>query len=210
MSEYPCWDKGSQIVYREIWRGNVWTARPVTVVRDTPELIALYLCAGTRWKVCTPPDASTDLLHCKLPTGTWQLADATWQWGDTLYLLPPGGAHAVHVMWGREDRSFVGWYVNLQEPVRRTALGFDFMDQDLDIVVKPDLSGWFWKDEATFAEAQKIGLLSGEQAREIRAEGERVIARICVGVSPFGDGWEHWLPPPGWSVPELLEGWDRL
>ena len=66
----------------------------------------------------------------------------------------------------------------LQEPLRRTAIGFDFMDQELDIVVKPDLSEWVWKDEERFQRAQEAGRFSTHQAREIRAEGERVITRI--------------------------------
>ena len=84
------------------------------------------------------------------------------------------------------------------------------MDQDLDIVVKPDLSGWVWKDEEWFQRRQEIGLLSDRQAREIKAEGERVIERVRVKASPFGDGWEDWFPSPGWPVPRLLEGWDRV
>lgn len=44
------WRPGSQIVMRETWRGQVWTARPVTVVQDTHELIALYMMPGTVYK----------------------------------------------------------------------------------------------------------------------------------------------------------------
>ena len=208
MSQFSYWTAGSQIVYREVWQGKVWTARPVTVVQDTPDLIALYLCTGTRWKMPAPLDGSTDLLYCKLPTGNWKLVEKTWKW-DSLLLIPPGEAHAVHIMRG-ENGEFVGWYINLQEPVRRTAIGFDFMDQDLDIVVKPDLSEWVWKDEAVLQRAQEIGILSVEEAREIRAEGERVIERIRTRASPFSDGWENWLPPSEWPIPSLPEGWNRL
>jgi len=208
MSQLSHWTAGSQIVYREVWRGRIWTARPVTVVQDTPDLIALSLCSGTRWKISVPPDESTDLLYCKLPTGNWRLADATWKW-DSLILIYPGEAHAVHVMRG-ENREFVGWYINLQEPLCRTAIGFDFMDQDLDIVVEPDLSKWVWKDESTFAKAQDLGIISEQQAREIRAEGERVIRRIQARAAPFDADWENWFPPVEWPIPSLPEGWDKL
>jgi hypothetical protein len=56
-----------------------------------------------------------------------------------LYLITPGAAHAIHLWWLAPDWRFGGWYVNLQEPIRRTTLGFDYMDQMLDIVVEPDL-----------------------------------------------------------------------
>jgi hypothetical protein len=36
MSQTPYWTTGNQIVYREVWRSKVWTAKPVTVVQDTP------------------------------------------------------------------------------------------------------------------------------------------------------------------------------
>ncbi len=32
MMQLPSWPTGSQVVYREVWRGKVWTARPVIVV----------------------------------------------------------------------------------------------------------------------------------------------------------------------------------
>jgi hypothetical protein len=91
------WTPGRQIVYREVWRGKVWTAKPVTVVQDAPDLVALFLCPGTRWKIPAPLDGNADLLHCK-QDGNWQLVDTTWKWGDTLLLIHPGEAHAVHVM----------------------------------------------------------------------------------------------------------------
>ena len=113
-------------------------------------------------------------------------------------------------MWGEENREFVGWYINLQEPLRRTAIGFDFMDQDLDIVVKPDLSEWVWKDKESFARAQELGIFSDQQAREIRAEGERVIERVRTQTFPFNGGWENWFPDPEWPIPCLPKGWDKL
>jgi hypothetical protein len=201
------WTPGSRIVYREVWRGGVWTAKPVIVVQDEPELIVLFLQAGTIYKV--PAGRQEQYQEYQL-RDEWQLADAVWDWGDNLILIHPGAAHAVKTMWGKTDRELVGWYVNLQEPLRRTVIGFDYMDQDLDIVVSPDLSGWQWKDEALFRRRRELGLISEQEAGRIRAEGERVIERIRARASPFGDGWEDWIPPPGWAVPELPAGWDRI
>jgi hypothetical protein len=100
--------------------------------------------------------------------------------------------------------------VNLQEPLRRTRLGFDSMDQLLDLVISPDLSTWHWKDEDEFNEAVALGVYSSEDARAIRAEGEGVIARLQARQSPFYDGWENWCPPAEWGLPPLLDGWDDL
>ncbi len=195
-------------MYREVWRGKVWTARPVTVVQDSPDLVVLYLCPGTRWKI---PAGNRDRWRHALQTGDWQLVDVTWMWGgDTLFLIRPGEAHAVIMMWRHETRELRDWYINLQEPLRRTAIGFDYMDQELDIIVKPDLSGWVWKDEEEFQKDVETGLTTPDQAREIRAEAERVLERVRAKASPFSDGWESWRPPAGWPIPSLPEGWDKV
>ncbi len=200
------WNPGTPILYREVWQGRAWTARPVRVVQDTPGLTVLYFCPGTRWMV---PAGNRQLYFSYLQVGSWPLAEITQASGDTLYLLTPGAAYAVHVLWSYPTREFRGWYVNLQEPVRRTVLGFDFMDQELDIFVTPDWA-WSWKDEDHFQRAQADGRYSPAQAQAIRAEGERVIAMIAARASPFRDGWERWSSPREWPIPELPEGWDRV
>jgi hypothetical protein len=113
-------------------------------------------------------------------------------------------------MWEAEGREFIGWYVNLQEPLWRTALGFDFMDQELDITVEPDLSAWHWKDEEHLLRAQRVGRFSAAQATETRAEGERVIQLMEEKASPFCDRWENWRPPAAWGIPELPVEWDKV
>ncbi len=204
MQAFNPWPLGQQIVYREVWREKIWTARPVTVVRDTPEWVALYQCAGTPWAL--PIGSGEPFLQC-LQTGRWQLQEVALDY-DGLILARPGEAHAVHVMWDRA-RAFTGWYVNLQEPLRRTALGFDFMDQALDLVVQPDLT-WAWKDEDELQQAVALGLFSAQQAQAIRAEGERVVERLRARQSPFSDGWEHWRPPAAWPAPSWPAGWATL
>jgi hypothetical protein len=94
------------------------------------------------------------------------------------------------------------WYVNLQEPLRRTPLGFDTCDQLLDLVRTRD-GKWRWKDERELGAAVERGFLSNEEAAAIRAEGERVIA-----ADPFPTGWEDWRPDPSWPAPALPPGWD--
>jgi hypothetical protein len=40
--------------------------------------------------------------------------------------------------WADATDVFLGWYFNLQTPLRRSTVGFDLWDQLLDIVVRPD------------------------------------------------------------------------
>jgi predicted RNA-binding protein associated with RNAse of E/G family len=49
-------------------------------------------------------------------------------------MLEPGAWHSVDVEFDAAG-AFAGWYVNLQEPLRRTGSGFDTVDLVLDLVV---------------------------------------------------------------------------
>ncbi|MEX0781046.1 MAG: DUF402 domain-containing protein, partial [Dehalococcoidia bacterium] len=170
---------------------------PAIVVQDDA-LLALYIPAGT--------------LH-KRWSGTGvdrKLVDVAWR-VDTLRLMYPGAHHSIWATWERhgEDRAFRGYYVNMEEPFRRTAIGFDTNDHMLDILVAPDLS-WKWKDEDVVADFLARGVYSAEFAAAIRAEGERVAAAIEGRGSPFCDAWDCWAPPPSVQPPALPEGWDTV
>jgi hypothetical protein len=202
------WSSGDRIIYREVTHGKVWTVRPVIVVQDTPVLLVLFIAKDTHWKVCAPLEGETDLLRCKANLRPWKLHDVVWDYGHTVLLTWPGVGHAVHVMWDRQQK-FVGWYINIQEPLRRTHLGFNFLDQELDVVVSPDLK-WRWKDTDHLKRAQAIGLFSAAQVSAIWEEAQRAIARIQSRAVPFDGSWNDWRPPPNWHPPRLPEGWDQV
>ncbi len=61
-------------------------------------------------------------------------------------LQRPGDSYAVWLFWHGPEREFHGWYLNLQEPFRRTAEGYDTQDLELDIWV-PREGGWVLKDD---------------------------------------------------------------
>ena len=85
----------------------------------------------------------------------------------------------VYCFWrAGEPRSLSCWYINLQKPYRRMAHGFDTLDQTLDVIVSPDRSSWQWKDEDELQELRDRGVISAEQAHELRLEGERAIALV--------------------------------
>jgi uncharacterized protein len=152
------WAPGTAILWRSVWGGVVDVAMPTRVVRDDDDLIALYLCPGTRYRRRTGRRGG--------PTGRMLLADewtgayeeVVWHTNRALFLRRPGAAHAVGAYWREADGAFVGWYVNLEAPERRTPLGIDTWDHVLDLVVAPDLTSWRWKDEDEFAWAQAVGL----------------------------------------------------
>ncbi len=180
--------------------------RPATVVEDTDELNVLFICAGTPTKETVNLDGSPiprALTYTQRFRLEWRLGDGNWGAHQTLLITPPGAAHSIWLFWA-ETWEFLGWYVNLQEPQARTPVGFDTVDKVLDIWVERDQT-WSWKDEDELQEAIALARFSQEEAAELRAEGERVIAAW-----PFPTGWEDWRPDPSWPVPGLPDGWDRV
>ena len=191
---------------REVYAGRIWAARPMTVVRDTEELIAVHMAVGTPWKRPLSIDRGERL---RLQADDWALADDVWVGNEVLHLVTPGAAHALLVCWAGAERAFAGWYVNFQEPLRRTTIGFDYLDQALDLVVEPDLS-WRWKDEDEFEEAQRLGILSPAEARAVRDEAQRVVASIEHRQFPFDSDWPRWTPDRSWPIPTFPVGWEEV
>jgi hypothetical protein len=200
----PSFELGTSIALREVWHGRVFEARPTLVVQDDPEQTMLLLPGGVR---CGLP-IGADGRELRLPDGEWHLElrprgdrpILSFAWPDTPYSV---------LLWTVEEDRRV-WYVNLQDPLMRTPIGFDTVDHALDVVVELDRSSWRWKDEDELAEAVNDGLFTPAEAADFRAWGERAVDRILSSEPPFDRNWDGWRPDPGWGVPELPGGWDRL
>ncbi|MFF7650211.1 DUF402 domain-containing protein [Streptomyces sp. NPDC007983] len=206
------WAPGDHILWR--YRANASDAihicRPVTVVRDSPELLAVWLAPGT---ACVKPQLADGTQVHREPLSTRYTkprVTALSQWFGTgvLKLARPGDPWSVWLFWERDWR-FKNWYVNLEEPLARWSGGVDSEDHFLDIAVYPDRS-WEWKDEDEFAQAQRAGLMPGEQAERVRAAGRAAVRLIDSWDAPFREGWEEWRPDPSWTVPVLPADWDRI
>jgi hypothetical protein len=126
---------------------------------------------------------------------------------SSLWIVRPGDWHAVWVSW-LASGDHLGWYVNLQMPYRRTAIGIEAMDLMLDVVVEPDLT-WQWKDDDEFAEILQRGIFDQDTGARVRCEAEDVIRCIGDGDPRFAEPWPSWRPDPAWSLPVLPDGWDR-
>lgn len=205
------WNYGDHVVLRYRWGGRLSWVEPVTVVEDSPDCIALYLAMNTPIKRPVGADGAPVPRFQSYESSDpvpWRLGDGTWLEHSVLWLMRPGDAHAIGVFWRGTARAFVGWYGDLQLPLRRTAVGFDTVDHVLDVDVAPDRI-WAWKDEDEFAIVQERGLISPEEAAAIRSEGERVIAAVERNDWPFNAGWEQWRPDANWPIPALPEDWDE-
>jgi len=198
---------GQSVLLRETLQGRVRSAQPQIVVQDQPDLLVLYIPAGTRWMVPVALDGGRPGPSSRL-NGEWILKYDEWRSFNRLTMKILTADYSVEIYYNA-DGSLRGWYINLEEPFYRTALGFDFLDQMLDIVAPLDLSSWRWKDEDEFEEAISLGVISLEKANQLRREGEKAIAWLQSVKSPF-NGWEKWRPAPSWGIPMLPEGWDII
>jgi hypothetical protein len=115
-----------------------------------------------------------------------------------LMLQRPGEAYAVFVFWHGEAREFVSWYLNLQEPFRRSARGFDTQDHELDLLLHAD-GTVERKDEELLDVRVQEGRFTQDQARAIRTEGTRIEAELATRGHWWDAWWALWEPDPTWD-----------
>ncbi|HSM70444.1 MAG TPA: DUF402 domain-containing protein [Anaerolineales bacterium] len=199
------WKPGQGIILREVWRNKVYSVTPVRVVQDSVDWIALY----------RPPHTVNLWPHTlegetiRIPQDEWVLDGGPWPIG-ILYLIHVGVGYTYSGEWD-QDHIFSGWKIDLVEPVRRTSLGFDYMDQLLDIMVSADRTNWYLKDEDEVQEAQASGIFTAEQVRDLYRRGERAVQTLKENESPFDSDWESWSPTMALRESfDYPDGWDRV
>ena len=197
---------GDVIVHRDVQRGRVWYARAEIVVEDGSERMLTYWGPGAEVRVPGAPDGSGQV---RVPTSPWILQPGAWHSFGVLCHWRPGDRYSIWLFWEPHTWRFDRWYVNLQAPFTRTALGFDTTDDILDIEIRPN-GQWRWKDEDELEEAIRAGILSTMAAEAIRSEGIDAVERMKAGQDPFTGEWLQWRPDDRWSAPSLPAGWDSL
>jgi len=170
---------------------------PVIVARDDGELLATYIAEGAPFRFPAGPWPTASGLH------PWH-GKRRWYGHGVLMLQRPEDMHSVWVFWQGERRELAGWYVNIQEPFRRTPLGYDTQDLELDIWVPRD-APWQWKDDELLEERVREGRYTPGQVAATRAEGTRIVAELDSGRRWWDDGWADWRPDPAWPTPEFPE-----
>ena len=190
------WTEGQVVIRREVLNdGRAWLEVPVIVVRDTDELLATFIAQGAPFRF---PPGPWPAPHGRHP---WH-GKAHWHGHGVLMLQRPGEAHAIWLFWRGARRTFAGWYVNIQEPFRRTATGFDTQDLELDIWIPLDRP-WEWKDEELLERRVEEGRFTAEQVVEIRAEGARIAYELDAGRRWWDESWAGWRPDPVWPTPSF-------
>jgi predicted RNA-binding protein associated with RNAse of E/G family len=197
---------GDVVVLRYITSdGRIEIVWPCRVVQDTESVVALFIAAGTTYKADPKRTAAQKRADARSPVPSHE---NVWR-NDALRLMFPGASHSVLLFWdGRgPERRFLRYFVNLEDPFRRTPAGFDTRDHTLDIVVTPELE-CAWRDEDEFESHVELGLYTPELAAAARAEGERVIEAVALRTHPCLQGWSRWSPDPQWTLPTIPQNWD--
>ncbi|MBW4720763.1 DUF402 domain-containing protein [Saccharothrix obliqua] len=187
---------GDVALRREVLHGKPWSVTPTRVIEDGPELLAVFTVPGARFGFPDHPFPHP-----------WRTAGNThWRGHGKLQLHRPGDAYSVDLYWQGEQRRFAGWYLNLQDPFRRTPFGFDTLDHELDYWL-PVEGGLEDKDRVEFEEQVAHGKYTAAQGAAIRRTGAEIEAMVAAGTTWWDPAWSEFEPDPDWPVPELPTGW---
>lgn len=169
---------------REVFHGRTWAARPLHLLHLDDELAVLHLTQGSTWLCPAQLDGSPH----RVPADPWTLVPGPWPY-DNLWFVPLCAGFAVHTIRVHAESELLGWYVNVQEPIRPTTGGFEYLDQTLDVVVAPDLSSFELKDEDELALGLDIGLYRRGDVADIRAAADAGLAWL----GEHHDGLRRWV-----------------
>lgn len=194
------WERGAVVVERQVWRGVVATATALIVVEDSEDQLVTY----------TAPGAEFGFTEHRLPTPSGRhprYPGPAWRGHGALTVIRAGAACSVIHFWRGEIRAFAGWYLNIQEPIRPTAIGFDTQDLELDIVIGADRQ-WEVKDDELLDQRVREGRWTEPEVARIRRIGSRIIEQHLVPNRWWWDeSWAYWQPDPEWDAPGLPAGW---
>jgi len=201
------WDYGDVIM---------WTYRsmvtPVRVVADTDAELVVWQAPGTTYLGSVPADGRDIRARPVEEIFTCEMVFARREWiGDGTLRIAPRGAAFSTWLFRSPDKSgvYLGWYGNLEAPLRRSEIGVHTVDHLLDVFTDAE-ANVYWKDEHELAAAVVAGRFSGDEAAQIRAEGERLYAAMANRSYPFDGSWLDWSPDPSWTVPPLPDEYAAL
>jgi uncharacterized protein DUF402 len=195
-------EPGQTVVRREVMRGELWFAYASICVQDDGDLLVTYLPPGTPFAYPTEGE---------FPAGRhpWETAGhRSWGGHGMLALHWADIDHAIFLFWKGPEREFTGWYFNLQDAPRRTPIGFDTVDHELDIVWPAGAPAYEWKDVEEFARTGDVRYPG--RVAEIQAEGDRIAALLDGEKRWWDEGWADWQPDPAWAARQLPEGWAQV
>ena len=209
------WKTGDPVVFRGIYNDRVSYIQSAVIVQDRPDEVALVIMPGAE---CAAPEGYINGKHGEsghwdrwgeYEKGNWTMQPYLWRTNRLLMLVRPDEYYSSYYFWQADTSQFLCYYINFQLPLRRTRLGFDSFDLDLDIIIEPNFE-WRWKDVEEYQKGIQLGILRPEWIREIDSSKADVFEKLEKRRYPFDGSWLDWKPDPAWIPPTLPEGWDRI
>jgi hypothetical protein len=209
------WVSGDTVALRGIYNNRVWYMQSALVVLDSPEEIALVVLPGAE---CSAP---TEYIHGKHGASgqydrwgnylgdRWNMENYLWRTNRLLILLEPEKYYARMLFWEHNSGIFICYYINFQLPFRRSRIGFDTLDLELDIIVEPDHQ-WYWKDVENYQRGIDCGVIRREWSEQIEITEKEIFKTLENRSYPFDGSWLDWKPNPTWQPPIAIENWDKI
>jgi hypothetical protein len=127
-----------------------------------------------------------------------------WEGSSVLRVIPRDRQYQVVHFW-KDDRSFSGWYVNLESSKTEQGRFLDVVDWQLDLWIGPDRE-FSWKDADEADAALAAGWLTRAEFDRAWAVGREIVGKIDDWPGPIGD-WTGFRPPAEWSALALPGDW---
>jgi len=206
------WREGDNVLLRGVYETQPVYVQSLRVARDTPQETALFIWPGAE---CAAPAGYIHHGHAwcsarwqETLSNTLRLEKYSWHTNRFLILLEPEKFYSTIYIWNETSSEFICYYINFQLPFRRTPLGFDTLDLDLDLVIDPSFN-WEWKDESEYREGIRSGGIRPEWVREVERAKPEVFERIEKRAYPLDASWLNFQPDPTWLLPCLPKNWDE-
>ena len=205
------WHPGDVVAWRGIYRGRVWHANPMIVVKDSFEELVLTLLPNAECFVEETYSKGKKAAKRRwdFENADWKLARFPWHTNRLLILLEPEKYYSTMYFWNGARNEFLCYYVNFQLPFQRSHCGIDTLDLDLDLIITPDFS-YKWKDVDDYQKAIDNAVIPPGWTREIDKARIEILDKLEKRRYPYDGSWLDWLPEANWSPPKLPENWDKI
>lgn len=206
------WNEGDTVLLRGMYEGRPVYIQSARVVKDGPDETLLAVWPGAE---CAAPTGyireghgggSTWDRWRETLTNTLSMERYLWHTNRFLIILEPQKFFSTIYIWNHRSGEFVCYYINFQLPFKRTRLGFDTLDLDLDIVIESDYT-WHWKDVDDYQRAIARGGIRHEWISGVEHARKEVASRLEARQYPLDGTWLDWNLNSAWSPPQLPQDW---
>lgn len=165
----------------------------MTVIEDSALHVVSWLAPGTI--IDYPIDVQHSAKFFSMwRAGEWELGPKEFAAPGMLRIAPRDQPFEIFAPLDPRG-GILSWYVNFQQPLVRTSIGYDTMDETLDLLVASDLSTWERKDDDELDLAVTMGVIDVATAARVRHTCSKVEAALSRGEAPWDTTWATWTPP---------------